>query len=200
MIRVVRRNLPGQGKKVSRVYRVTFADVKRSRSPQEIHVETGSISSIPAPATSSSPTWSKIMAIDKFLEEIDRPTPQILVEARVYDITSTDQLDLGVEWNFGRNTNYGTSGITGFGDSSKLVDADNRTDPFMTGRSSSSTNKADAMQNVFRFGVLNESLMWTCSSGPNERSHRQASGQSRIMVLDNQQATIKIVEEVPIRN
>ena len=111
MIRVVPQEeiYQAKEKKVSRVYRVTFADVKEVESAlKKFMSETGCISS--NPGTSNiivTDMESKILAIDKFLEEIDRPTPQILVEARVYDITSTDQLDLGVEWNFGNNTDYG---------------------------------------------------------------------------------------------
>ena len=202
MIRVVPQEeiYQAKEKKISRVYRVTFADVKEVEvALKKFMSETGSISS--NPGTSNiivTDMESKILAIDKFLEEIDRPTPQILVEARVYDITSTDQLDLGVEWNFGRNTDYGTNGITGFGDNSTLVDADNRTDPFMTGRSSGPTNKADAMQNVFRFGVLNESLNVDMLLRAEQKEiTAKLLANPRILVLDNQQATIKIIEEIP---
>lgn len=202
MIRVVPQEeiYQAKEKKVSRVYRITFADVKDVETAlKKFMSETGSISS--NPGTSNiivTDMESKILAIDKFLEEIDRPTPQILVEARVYDITSTDQLDLGIEWNLGRNTNYGSTGITGMGDSSKLVDLDNRTDPFITGRMSSSTNKADAMQNVFRFGVLNEAVNLDALIRAEQKEvTAKLLANPRIMVLDNQQATIKIVEEVP---
>ena len=202
MIRVVPQEeiYQAKEKKVSRVYRVTFADVKEvETSLKKFMSETGSISS--NPGTSNiivTDMESKILAIDKFLEEIDRPTPQILVEARIYDLTSTDQLDLGVEWNFGRNTDYGTNGITGMGDKSTLVDADNRTDPFMTGRSSSPTAMTGTMQNVFRFGVLNESINVDVLLRAQQREvTAKLLANPRIMVLDNQQATIKIVEELP---
>lgn len=202
MIRVVPQEeiYQAKEKKISRVYRVTFADVKEVESSlKKFMSETGSISS--NPGTSNiivTDMESKIMAIDKFLEEIDRPTPQILVEARVYDITSTDQLDLGVEWNAGRNTEYGTNGITGMGDNSTLVSPDNRTDPFMTGLSSSSTNKADAMLNVLRFGVLRDSLdVDVLLRAEQKEVTAKLLANPRIMVLDNQQATIKIIEEIP---
>jgi type IV pilus assembly protein PilQ len=202
MIRVVPQEeiYQAKEKKVSRVYRVTFADVKEVEiALKKFMSDTGSISS--NPGTSNiivTDLESKILAIDKFLEEIDRPTPQILVEARVYDITSTDQLDLGVEWNLGKNTNYGTNGITKIGDNSSLTYPNNNANPFMTGQSSSSTNKADAMQNVFRFGVLNESLNIDMLLRAEQKEvTAKLLANPRIMVLDNQQATIKIVEEVP---
>ena len=59
---------------------------------------------------------SKIKDIETFIKKVDQPTPQILVEARIYDITCKDRLDLGVEWQAGRNTTYSpTAGVTGLG-------------------------------------------------------------------------------------
>ncbi|MHC4360331.1 MAG: secretin N-terminal domain-containing protein [Planctomycetota bacterium] len=46
---------------------------------------------------------SKINAIDNFIEEIDHITPQVLVEVRIYDITSTEGFELGADWDAGRN-------------------------------------------------------------------------------------------------
>lgn len=48
-------------------------------------------------------TESKIKAIDKFIEEIDHITPQVLVEVRIYDITSKEGFELGANWYVGRN-------------------------------------------------------------------------------------------------
>ncbi|MEE9370640.1 MAG: secretin N-terminal domain-containing protein, partial [Sedimentisphaerales bacterium] len=56
---------------------------------------------------------SKIKNIEKLIEKVDRMTPQILVEVRIYDITSKDKLDLGVEWQAGRDTVYNTTSGTG---------------------------------------------------------------------------------------
>jgi len=47
---------------------------------------------------------SKINAIDKFIIEVDRPTPQVMVEVRIFDITTTEAFDIGVEWAAGRHT------------------------------------------------------------------------------------------------
>jgi type IV pilus assembly protein PilQ len=49
-------------------------------------------------------TESKIRDITAFIEKIDKMTPQILVEARIYDITSKDSFDIGTDWHVGRNT------------------------------------------------------------------------------------------------
>ncbi len=46
---------------------------------------------------------SRIKAIDKFIEQIDSVTPQIVVEVRIYDITTSEGFELGTEWSAGRN-------------------------------------------------------------------------------------------------
>jgi type II secretory pathway component GspD/PulD (secretin) len=46
---------------------------------------------------------AKIKAIDRFIAQIDRETPQIMVEARIYDITTTEGFELGADWTAGRN-------------------------------------------------------------------------------------------------
>jgi type IV pilus assembly protein PilQ len=47
---------------------------------------------------------SQIKGIDKFIEKIDLMTPQVLVEVRIYDITTSEGFELGPEWSFSRNT------------------------------------------------------------------------------------------------
>ena len=48
-------------------------------------------------------TENKIKAIDKFVEQIDHITAQVLVEVRVYDITSNEGFELENDWFVGRN-------------------------------------------------------------------------------------------------
>lgn len=101
MIRVVPKDevLEIREKIESRVYRITYADVLQVEEALRRFVsERGSISS--SPSTSNiivTDVESKMKAIDSFIAEIDRVTPQILVEAKIYDIASTDNLDLGFE-------------------------------------------------------------------------------------------------------
>jgi type II secretory pathway component GspD/PulD (secretin) len=46
----------------------------------------------------------KIKSIDRFIAQIDRQTPQVMVEAKIYDITTTEDFEIGVEWAASRNT------------------------------------------------------------------------------------------------
>ena len=51
-------------------------------------------------------TEDKIRAIDKFIEQIDRITSQILVEVRIYDVTTKEGFELNPDWHIGRNAPY----------------------------------------------------------------------------------------------
>jgi len=204
MIRIVPQEdiFEAREKIVSRVYRVTYADVAQVESALKKMVSANG--SISANAGTSNiivtDMESKIVAIDAFLEEIDRVTPQILVEARIYDISSTDRLDLGIEWTAGRNTDYGANGISGMGDSSTLIPQGSRTDPHATGTFGGTVDKATGTDGVLRFGILNRHInIDVLLRAEQEDIRAKLLANPRIMVLDNEQAQIKIVEEIPFQ-
>jgi type IV pilus assembly protein PilQ len=133
---------------VSRIYRITYADIKEVETALKKFISArGSLSS--NPGTSNiivTDAESKIKAIDTFIEEIDRITPQILVEARIYDITSKDKLDLGIEWHIGQRTDFGDDGITDVG-----TNPTDEISPFSSGVFSGPTDKTSGTTGVFRF-------------------------------------------------
>jgi type IV pilus assembly protein PilQ len=186
---------------VSKVYRVTYADVKEVElALQKFISQRGSISS--NPGTSNiivTDTESKVKAIDSFMAEIDRVTPQILVEARIYDVETTDQLDLGFEWFFGRTTDYsgpdGESTVRSVG-----FNPSGRTEPFITGAQESGISQTPKTDGLIRFGVLNDSIdldMLFTANRENIAATLLAS--PRVLVLDNEEATFKIIEEIPFQ-
>jgi len=91
---------------VTRVYRITYADAN------EVAAALGSFVSQRGKVAFNkgtshiivTDTEGKIKGIDKFIEEIDLMTPQVLVEVRIYDITSSEGFELGSQWHAGRNT------------------------------------------------------------------------------------------------
>jgi len=93
---------------VTRVYRITYADandvataLRNFVSPQgKIALNKGTSHIIVTDIE------SKIKGIDKFIEEIDRATPQVMVEVRIYDITSQEGFELSPDWRVGRNAPY----------------------------------------------------------------------------------------------
>ena len=184
-------------KLVSRIYRITYADIKGVEAALKKFISSkGSLSS--SPGTSNiivTDTESRIKAIDTFISEIDRITPQILVEVRIYDITSQDTLDLGVQWQAGRNITYDTtSGIGTLG-----VNPTDPPHPFITGLFSNPTSETGSSNTgVLRLGMLNSSIdIDVVLKAQQEIVSAKLLANPRILVLDNETALFDIVREIP---
>ena len=181
-------------KMVSKVYRIVYADVKEVEKVLAKAIsKRGTISANPGTSNIMiTDTESKVAAIDEFVEEMDRRTAQLLIEARIYDITSADTLDLGVKWNAGRNTGLGFPApggeLTGFTNSNPSID----------GTMNSSISKAAATTGTLQFGILDDfahvNVLLTAAQG---RANAKLLASPRILVLDNETATFKAVREIP---
>jgi type IV pilus assembly protein PilQ len=138
-------------------------------------------------------TESKIREITALLDKIDRITPQILVETRIYDITSRDKLDLGVDWAAGRDTEFIAGGI---GTNPTRY---HNADPFITSGFSAATAKtALATTGFFRFGLLNDKIDIDMQlRAEQEITEAKLLANPRILVLDNETATFDIITEHP---
>ncbi|MGA2070442.1 MAG: secretin and TonB N-terminal domain-containing protein [Sedimentisphaerales bacterium] len=188
-------------KLVTKIYRINYADIKEiEKSLGKFVSQRGAISI--NQGTSNvivKDTESNIKAIGTFIEDIDRMTPQILVEARIYDITSKNELDLGVEWMAGRNTTYhdatgtavippGTLGSNASGD----------IDPFTTGIFTGATNKTSGTQGLLKFGWLKNSLdIDAVIRAQQNLINSKLLANPRILVLDNETANIAITSQIP---
>jgi type IV pilus assembly protein PilQ len=198
MVRVVPASEIAQvtEKLVSRIYRITYADVAEvEKSLQKFISKQGSVSSNPGTSNIMvTDAESKIKAIDTFIEEIDRITPQILVEARIYDITSKDRLDLGVRWEAGTNTIYGADGqppIT-------HQDRGGNRDPFIASGFAGTTAKTESTIAAIRFGWLNQNIdVDMMLRAQQENIDAKLLANPRVLVLDNEKALIKIISEIP---
>ncbi len=174
----------------SKIYHITYADVVEvEKALKKFISNRGSLSS--NPGTSHiivTDTETNIKAINTFIEEIDRITPQILVEVRIYDITSRDRLDLGVEWDASRRTTFTAGEPTG-----------GKTDPFIVSGFEGATNKtADSTLGFFRFGLLNENFDFDVQLRAEEENiDAKLLANPRILVLDNETAFFDIVTEHP---
>jgi len=179
-------------KLVSKIYRITYADVTEvEKSLTKFMSPRGSLSA--NPGTSNivvTDSESKIKAIDTFIQEVDRITPQILVEARIYDITSTDRFDLGVEWDAGRATTFDP--IT------HEPIFPGGTDPFIHGGFDGTASKSKDTDGLVRFGFLNSSIdIDAVLRAQQEKLNAKLLANPRVMVLDNQKAEFKIVRQIP---
>ena len=139
----------------------------------------------------------------KLIEKIDRITPQVLVEVRIYDITSKDNLDLGIDWYASRRTNFSSNN---FSDSDITVSKNgtdtylnSNTDPAVIGTFSGGTNKtADATMGYLRLGILNKHLDIDAQlRAEKENIEAKLLANPRIRVIDNQKAIFEIVTENP---
>jgi len=190
---------------LTRTFEIVYVDatevvtaLDKFKSPQ------GSVSSIKGTShIIVTDTESKITEITSLLEKIDRITPQVLVEARIYDITSRDKLDLGVKWSAGRRTNY----VGGFPVKDDIIversGADtyvgSSTNPFMAGVFDAPTSKTSATSYGFlRFGWLTPNVDIDAQINAEEEvTEAKLLANPRIMVLDNETASFDIVTEEP---
>jgi type IV pilus assembly protein PilQ len=189
-------------KLVTKIYRINYADIKEvEKSLAKFVSQRGAIST--NQGTSNiivKDTESNIKAIGTFIEDIDRVTPQILVEARIYDITSKNDLDLGIEWSAGRNTQF-------FDDTGTAVVApgtlgqtkDGRTKPFTTGEFSGNTSQTATGTNGFlKFGVFSNAINIDAIIRAQQNiTNAKLLANPRVLVLDNETAKIDIITEIP---
>ena len=93
---------------VTRIYKITYADAN------EVATALGEFTSKKAEIGLSkgtshimvTDTEDKIKAIDNFIEQIDRKTSQVLVEVRIYDVTTKEGFEFDPKWDVGRNAPY----------------------------------------------------------------------------------------------
>ncbi|UCF43579.1 MAG: hypothetical protein JSV99_01230 [Planctomycetota bacterium] len=90
---------------VTRIYQITYADAN------EVAAALGNFVSDRGKVALNkgtshimvTDTENKIKGIDRFIEQIDHMTPQVLVEVRIYDITSNEGFELDLDWFAGKN-------------------------------------------------------------------------------------------------
>jgi len=97
-----------RGRLVTRIHKITYADANEVATALSGFVSQQGRVAINRGTSHIiiMDTEDKIRAIDKFIEQIDLVTPQVLVEVRIYDITTSEGFELGAEWHAGRNAPY----------------------------------------------------------------------------------------------
>jgi len=118
-----------------------------------------------------------------------------LVEVRIYDITTQDTLDLGVQWEAGRLTDYSA------GDGTLGNNPSDHTFPFMSGIFRGPTGKtASDTIGTLRFGWLDSAIdIDVLISAEQEDISAKLLANPRILVLDNETALFDIVREIPYK-
>jgi type IV pilus assembly protein PilQ len=216
MLRVLPREEIGEASErlVTETYQINYANVSEMESALKKFLSPrGSISSLISTSNIIvTDCESKMKAIHKFIAEGDHETPQIEVEARIYDITSKDSMDLGVEWSVGRNTTFptsvGTDGLPVYGAGVTAVGVNPTTNvdpftnrqinPFTTGTFTGNTGETTGTTGALRFGWLTPALdIDALLRAQKQNIDAKLLANPRILVLDNQKADIKITTEIP---
>jgi len=93
---------------ITRIYQITYADANEVAEALRTFVSRQGKVALNRGTSHIMVTdiESKIKGIDKFIEQIDHLTAQVLVEVRIYDITSKEGFELGADWHAGRNAPY----------------------------------------------------------------------------------------------
>ena len=191
---------------LTKTYEIVYADatevvtaLDKFKSPQ------GSVSSIKGTShIIVTDTESKIREITALLDKIDRITPQILVEARIYDITSRDKLDLGIDWYAGRRTNwddgYPIDDDITVSKSGSDTYLNSNTDPsIMGGFTGSGAGKTAATTlGYLNLGLLTNNIdIDALLKAEQEITDAKLLANPRILVLDNEEATFDLITEHP---
>lgn len=182
-------------KPVNKIFRIYYADVEEvAKALKDFLGPQGAVSFNKGTSNMIvTANESVIHAVEDFIKEIDRITPQILVEVRIYDITSTNKLDLGVQWIAGTDTFF-----TEDDQGNQIITADSKTNPYAQAMVDSPTNFADGSDNAIRFGIINDSLnIQTILTAEQEDITATLLANPRILVLDNKTANFEAIREIP---
>jgi type IV pilus assembly protein PilQ len=184
----------------SKTFEIVYADVTEVvKALDKFKSPKGSVSQIKGSSyVIVTDTETKVRDITLFIEKIDVMTQQVLVEVRIYDIISKNKLDLGVEWNVGRNTGYytGTDLVVPPGTMGNLKTGD--TEPFSTGMFRGATSKTAGVTGQLKLGWLNNSIdIDMLIKAQQNVINAKLLANPRILVLDNETAKINIVSEIP---
>jgi type IV pilus assembly protein PilQ len=159
---------------------------------------------------------SNIKAIDNFVKEIDRLMQQVLVEVRIYDVTTTEGFDIGAEWDAGRNnpitgisnvdtfneiTGTSTTNVTTKTTNTAWQDSDagltatsyayRKSNPFVGGSFDADT------AGTIRLGLLDTVNVDIALNVLRTQVGAKLLANPRILVLDNKTAEFKIISEIP---
>ena len=164
---------------VTRIYRVTYADPNEVASALRNFVSANGKVGFNKGTSHImvTDTESKIKAIDKFIEQIDFQTPQVLVEVRIYDVTSKEGFELGPDWQV------------------EISDTDAEIKQHKVAGS------FDRIQGgTLSFSILNDVVdLELALNYLRTQVEAKLLANPRVLVLDNETAHFKSVREIPYR-
>ena len=146
-------------------------------------------------------TGSNIDNIRKLLLLIDKPTKQVMIEARLVEVTANPKQSYGINWSgvVGGATNPQTIGYSGTNSKTDPTTGQLIPDNFTLGKSTNSSilgnfGKAAAGQ----FAILTVPQMSLTLQALNEDSDAEFLANPRVVTADNMQAKIEIIRNQPV--
>jgi type IV pilus assembly protein PilQ len=179
-------------RQVTRIFEITYAEVGEVvKSIEKFKSDVGSVTHIDGTShILVTDTEAKIKDMGLYIDEVDRITPQILVEARIYDVTSKDRFDLGVQWAAGTRTMFDAQ--TG------VPNPDTETNPFTRSIFNGTAPKSENTTGSVRLGWLTSDVdIDVMLRAQQENINAKLLANPRILVLNDKKASIKIVSEIP---
>jgi type IV pilus assembly protein PilQ len=142
----------------------------------------------------------QIASIEKVLKQLDLETNQILIEAKLVQVSSDDLQEMGVNWNLGSGPGMGLStapstGITNAGASATAGSLG--TSPFNGAQIINNTPTQAAAAQTLAFGLLNGNL-GVAISHLLQTGKAEVLATPQITTLDNKEARIFMGSQVPI--
>lgn len=167
----------------TKVYMIRYADVDgvaktlsgMVTKPESVCVnkESGAV------VVTTSPDRLKTM--DEVVAKLDRQTPQILVEVRIYEIEVNNQFELGVDWSFANNAVLANA--------TRSIAQTTMLPGSFAGVGAGAMGRWGFVHGNTNFNFLIRAL--------ERNAGVDLLANPRLLVLDNVTAEVKIVEEVP---
>ncbi|MEP6808680.1 MAG: hypothetical protein ABI992_00420 [Chthoniobacterales bacterium] len=146
-------------------------------------------------------TRSNIAAIRKLLVQIDRPTKQVMIEARLVEVNANPKQSYGINWA-GVVGGSGTPQTVRYGATSGVANPTGglvTTDPNLGSRSNSNLFNSNLGNLVAsQFAILTVPQMSVTLRALNEDSDNEFLANPRIVTADNMQAKIEITRNQPV--
>lgn len=136
-------------------------------------------------------TAAEYKKIESSLRRLDVAQPQVLIEASIVEVTLTGDLQYGLQWFFNNSlsrpgSEWRGTGSLQFSSGTSSADGSSVFTPTSNGFSYKLLNPAGALQGLLN-ALAKDSLLKVISS-------------PSLMVLDNQQASINVGSQVPVRS
>jgi type IV pilus secretin PilQ/predicted competence protein len=152
-------------------------------------------------------TRSNIDSVRKLLVQIDKPTKQVMIEARLVEVTANPRQSYGINWSgvLGSSTNAqtvsygGSSAATSQVGTTSTTSTSTATGPFNLGNSAN-TNFFGSAGHLLssQFAILTVPQMSATLRFLNEDADAEFLANPRVVTADNQQAKIEITRNQPV--